>query len=199
VANSEIGLAFLQSAYGNPVAVSGSTTAGLTLSFPASPIGTLPLLVLGANSLADVDGNPVNVVPSMLSQVGSGVQAQTDSTNTKTALVNEANQKFINEFLVAQANAEQLGNTVVYLTTFAHCDVSYLLNYFQNLGYYVTFPDLAPINGAQPAELFGPAWISYWENQVPNAVLRKPENPLRIGIAWSPPNFQFLPLYNEEV
>ena len=195
----DISSAFLASAYGHPVAVTGNTTIGLTLGFPASPIGSLPLLSIMNNSLLDTNGKSVSIVASMLSTIEVGLSAQTASVNNSNALKAEANQKFINQFQVAQQNAINLGKTVVYLSTFKYCDTVYLTNYFQNLGYYITYPDVAPINGAQPAELFGPAWIAYWENQVPDNALHPFQNPLRIGIAWSPPNFQFLPLFDQEV
>jgi hypothetical protein len=105
-----------------------------------------------------------------------------------TDLVNAANQQFIDQFVVAQNNAITLGQTGVYLTTFQHCNIKTLMDYFVNLGYYVTFPDFAPLNGSQPGELFGPAWIAYWESQIipgPNGTV--PHNPTRMGIAWVPP------------
>ena len=125
--------------------------------------------------------------------------ALTESDAQNTALTDAANAAFIDQFVQAQNNAISLGHSVVFLTTFAHCDISFLMNYFINLNYFVTLPDLAPINGAQPAELFGPAWIAFWENQVPNLAGHPLRNPVRLGIAWSPPNFQFLPPINEPV
>lgn len=191
--------AFLQSAYGKPVAVTGNTTSGLTLGFPGSPIGSLPLLIVTANTLLDSMGNAVTVTPTMLSTVPLSPGEQTASNAQLAALQAQANQQFINMFLVAQENAIKLGQTIVYLSTFKYCDIIALTNYFQNQGYFINYPDVAPINGAQPAELFGPAWIAYWENQVPSNAQLPFTNPIRIGIAWSPPNFQFLPLFEQEV
>jgi hypothetical protein len=195
----DISAAFLSSTYGSAVSVVGNTTTGITIGFIGAPIRTLPLLAATSNSLVDVDGNPVVVTISMLSTVELGTTAQTYSNNNLAALKAQANQEFINQFQVAQAQATLQGKTVVYLSTFRNCDIVFLSNYFQNLGYYITYPDVAPINGAQPAELFGPAWIAYWENQVPDNALKPFSNPTRIGIAWSPPNFQFLPLFDQEV
>lgn len=116
----------------------------------------------------------------------SAQAAQTASSAQQTALTNAANQSFINQFIQAQNNAIALGKSEVYLTTFEHCDITYLMNYFVGLGYYITFPEYAPVNGSQPGELFGPAWLAYWEEQLlPNNT--KPHNPTRMGIAWVPP------------
>jgi hypothetical protein len=116
--------------------------------------------------------------------------ATTANTTTQanlTALQAAANSLWISQAAAAINQAVTLGQSSVYLTTFEHCVPSYLLNYFNNLGYYVTFPDWSPLNGAQPAELFGAAWIAYWENQVPLASGHPLRNPVRIGLSWTPP------------
>ena len=113
-------------------------------------------------------------------------EANTVSQANLTALKDAANQKFINDAVTMIANAQQLGQTQIYLTTFDYCDIVYLMNYFIGLGYYITFPEYAPIEGSQPGELFGPSWIAYWESQLlPNNTM--PHNPTRMGIAWVPP------------
>jgi hypothetical protein len=102
------------------------------------------------------------------------------------ALQATANQNFIDQAVAAISNAQAQGQQVVYMTTFQYCDFNYLATYFQQKGYTVVFPDYAPSNGAQPAGLFGPDWVAYWQNQlIPTGL--KPQNPIRMGFAWSLP------------
>ncbi len=124
---------------------------------------------------------PLPLVPPTASVANTASEAE------KTILQNAANTLWISLATQAINNAIGLGQYEVYLSTFDNCVPSYLLNYFNNLGYYVTFPDFSPLNGAQPGELFGAAWIAYWENQVPLASGHPLRNPVRIGLAWHPP------------
>lgn len=109
--------------------------------------------------------------------------ANVDSTTDHDALVAAANQQFIDQTVVAIANATTNGKFEVFMTTFQNCDFNLLATYFQNLGYTVIFPDFPPFDGSQPAQLFGDFWIAYWDNQlIPTGM--KPRNPVRMGFRW---------------
>jgi hypothetical protein len=109
--------------------------------------------------------------------------AKTDSEADLTALKDAANQNFINDAIVAIAQANANGQFEVFMTTHEYCDVRYLAKYFQNLGYSINFPEYPWTHGGQPAELFGQAYIDYWEFQL-TYMVRDMKNPIRIGFGW---------------
>jgi hypothetical protein len=109
--------------------------------------------------------------------------AKTTSDTDKVALTAAANQAFIDNSVVAINQATANGKYEVFQMTSEHCDFNQLALYFQNLGYQVFFPDFPPFDGSQPAELFGPFYIAYWENQLIPTNMR-PRNPVRLGLRW---------------
>lgn len=189
---SDIVAAFLAGPGTYAVTCTGNTTVGLIIGFTALALGSIPTMTVLNNTLLDNRGNQVQIQLATISGPILGPVTNTASTSILTALQTQANNLWIQLACQAIQNAVNLGQSNVYLTTFEHCVPSYLLNYFQSLGYYVTFPDFSPLNGAQPGELFGAAWIAYWENQVPLASGHPLHNPLRIGLSWTPP---FIPPY----
>lgn len=113
--------------------------------------------------------------------------ALTETETDRTALEAAANQQFIDQATVAIEQAISNGQVVAYLTTFENCNLMMLGTYFQNLGYSIILPDYFPLNGGQPAELFGPSYVAYWENQLLYLHGRRLRNPTRIGFSWAIP------------
>jgi hypothetical protein len=196
-ANSDIIAAFLAGPGAYAVAVTGNTAVGLIIGFTALALGSIPTMTVLNNTLRDNRGNQVFIQLATISGPILGPVTNTASTSILTNLQNQANALWIQQACQAIQNAVNLGQSEVYLTTFEHCVPSYLLNFFQNIGYYVTFPDWSPLNGAQPGELFGAAWIAYWENQVPLAAGHPLRNPVRIGLSWTPPFIPPFPPFYE--
>lgn len=124
---------------------------------------------------------PPNPAPPLASE------AKADSSTSAQTIMGAANQGFIDDVITAISNAEALGKYQVFLTTHPGVDFNFVALYMQSQGYSVTFPDFPPIFYGQPAELFGPDWVTYWSNQLLPAYMR-PKNPIRMGFSWAIPS-----------
>lgn len=118
----------------------------------------------------------------------SATTANTNSNANKAALQVSADASFLDQASQAINNAVSLGKFFVVLTSFENCNLIYLQNYFIGLGYRVSYPD--PHNPNQiigPAQLFGNALVSFFENGGTPTPLK---NPVRIRLDWPPDNQQ---------
>jgi len=113
--------------------------------------------------------------------------AKATSDTDLAALVTAANNQFIDQATQAIANATALGKFEVFLTTFDPCDLNVLTQYFIGLGYAVAFPDFVAAQGSQPAQLFGPDFAAYFNNQL-LPFNTQPKNPTRMGLSWRLPS-----------
>jgi hypothetical protein len=113
--------------------------------------------------------------------------SKTDSDADLAALVTAANDAFIDQAATAIAEATAQGKFEVFLYTVDPCDLSFLSQYFFNLGYAVAFPDFVAAQGSQPAQLFGPDFAAYFNNQL-LPFNTQPKNPTRMGLSWRVPS-----------
>lgn len=109
-------------------------------------------------------------------------QANTDSTTAQTAIMAAEDQNFIDSVDASILEATALGKFQVSATTWENVDVPTVYNYYVNLGYKVSFPDIFNMQQPQPAELFGEPWIDFWGNGI---WTKLPEGPARLLISWS--------------
>jgi uncharacterized glyoxalase superfamily protein PhnB len=91
--------------------------------------------------------------------------AETNAAVAHAALKLAADQRFILGAGDAILAAIALGKFEVTLSTDDGCDPKALHDYFVSLGYSVTYPGLAMLEGPrtfQVADLFGKLWDEYW-------------------------------------
>lgn len=103
--------------------------------------------------------------------------AQTALNNSNyqlSQLQTEANEEFISQAADVIANAEDQGLTFAVITTFENCDIPTLLNYFQELGYMVSFPEATPNPFNLPFSDFGV-----------NSQFIRVTNPAKMKLDWS--------------
>jgi hypothetical protein len=114
-----------------------------------------------------------------MSTPDTAAQANANSIAAMTELQTAANNEFIAQAAQAIANAEALGIYYVVLTTFKNCNIINLQNYFQGLGYLVSYPYSLIANSPQPVQTY--------EDYGANAVQYPLINPTKIRLDWNLP------------
>lgn len=111
-------------------------------------------------------------------------QVKTQAQIAHDALAATANQLFIN------AADAQIQGAIAQGLFFVNCqtvddkvDPQAIFNYYSNLGYIVTMPDVPTNIQLGPAQLFGEFWVNFWTN---NLIPANVKYPLRFLISWNP-------------
>lgn len=111
--------------------------------------------------------------------------ADTDSQTALNALRAADNANFILAVDQAILDAIAQGETQISANTFGNVNAQTVTEYYVNLGYKVSFPDFRTNIGNQPAQLFGDAWVSFWQGTLAGYLGFVPKNPMRLLIGWS--------------
>lgn len=104
-------------------------------------------------------------------------QANADAQAALDEIIDAANQVFIDGADAAIANAIELGKFRITLNSIQHMSINDIVDYYSDLGYAISAP---PCFIGQPALLFGPFWVAYWNNKK----ICNCKNPCKISISW---------------